>query len=503
MLNKNIIPLLLFCVACIALAVQFHAAPPLPHIVLNADAMYLPTLIADLFARGGRMADWYLTPAPYFFPDYPMFALAYLGGRDALAQIVLFGVLQLAVATVAIAWIARSGNRNLAPLTAMLVGAGLAWLALHAVEPYFYVLASAFHFGGFLMTLVFVALWLQYDQHGRRGHLFCMCAIAFLTALSDTLFIAQAMAPFLVTCALARRRDRPFARAALLAPLAVLAATILGSVSYRWVVTYRTRHGSVTGLAHLHQNAADLWQQLTTLITQIPVLGVVMIAWLVIGLAALVQTTLTGGFARLPRPLVLLLVFSMIAAGGNLASMLLLTKLVVTPRYLIAALCWPVIVMPILLAYWRPLWFGRAALGALAVLAAWLVAGSVATVQSAHSESMDYPAQSACIDRALAVTGARHGIAGYWDAKRIQSLSRRDLTIAQYLSDLTEQRWITSARYFRPTYDFAIITAANGMEYQLPADRLIASSGPPVLTAACGDRTVLVYGRDGLRMTPP
>jgi hypothetical protein len=39
----------------------------------SADALFLPTLYHDLFVWGGKLQDWILPPAPYIFPDMPLF----------------------------------------------------------------------------------------------------------------------------------------------------------------------------------------------------------------------------------------------------------------------------------------------------------------------------------------------------------------------------------------------------------------------------------------------
>ena len=43
----------------------------------NADALYLNVLFENL-SNGGRIVDWHLTPAPYFFPDYLVFSLPFI-----------------------------------------------------------------------------------------------------------------------------------------------------------------------------------------------------------------------------------------------------------------------------------------------------------------------------------------------------------------------------------------------------------------------------------------
>ena len=499
MFKRIVVPLALLALAFACIAVQYHAGIPMQASLFNSDGMYLPILFSDLFAHGGRIRDWYLTPAPYFFPDYPLYAVAYLVSEGAFNQFLAFGLLQLAAAAAAIGWIARTCRREHATLVAVLVVTALGWLAVRPVEPFIFALASAFHFGAFLGALLFVALWLQREQHARRWQLPCMCAITFLCTLSDSLFTVQAVAPFLLTCALVRRAPRPFAFRAVLPHAAVLAAALLGIAAYK-LVRHPTRPPTMLGLEHFARNAHALGQALTRVVEQVPVLGVVIGVYLAVGLACIVRVVPTRAFGSMPRPLLLLLVFSLAAMAGNLAAMLLLTNLVVNPRYIIAALTWPLVVTAILLAHWRAAWFSATSLSVVAMVVGLLGADAWAAVRRTGAEPAGYPSAVACIDQALATADVHNGIAGYWDAKWLQALSKHRLTVAQHMGNLSEHPWITSARYFRPAYDFAIVSNNGGDEYVLPVARLIALNGPPAHTATCGGYTVLVYGQDRLRV---
>jgi hypothetical protein len=63
----------LMVVLTIVMAVlAYHAGDHYMAQLGNSDALYLPTLFKDVFQHGGSIQDWYLTPAPYFLPDYPL-----------------------------------------------------------------------------------------------------------------------------------------------------------------------------------------------------------------------------------------------------------------------------------------------------------------------------------------------------------------------------------------------------------------------------------------------
>ena len=77
-----------------ALLLIFRAGHPVQAHLIHSDALYLPVLFDDLLRHGGRFADWFLTPAPYFFPDMPMYWLAWLASDSVFGQTTAFALLQ-------------------------------------------------------------------------------------------------------------------------------------------------------------------------------------------------------------------------------------------------------------------------------------------------------------------------------------------------------------------------------------------------------------------------
>jgi hypothetical protein len=194
------------------------------------------------------------------------------------------------------------------------------------------------------------------------------------------------------------------------------------------------------------------------------------------------------------------LVFATLSCVATVAVMLLSERAQPVPRYLIAALSLPLVAGVFLLAHWLGAGFRHAGLG-LAFLFAGLLAFDAWQVRNVDQVSRYfYPEQIACIDRALAQSGARRGIAQYWDAKNVQALSRHRPIMAQYMGDLAPMEWITSQRFFNAAYDFAIIAEREVPPLRLPRAQLIAANGEPARTVTCGDRSVLLFGPGRLRV---
>jgi hypothetical protein len=179
---------------------------------------------------------------------------------------------------------------------------------------------------------------------------------------------------------------------------------------------------------------------------------------------------------------------------------LLVYNVPVMTRYFIAAICWPVLLAPLVAAQ---LLRARATGALLAAAFAGCALIGVATARQwqGHPLQTDtYPDEVACIDKALATMDLHHGIAQYWDAKTTQYFSRNAITLAHYDDQLAESRWVTSKRYFRPAYDFALVGPLRAAPYNIPRERLEALNGKPAQEARCGDYTVLLYGRDKLKL---
>lgn len=499
MFKKTVLPLIFLALALAGVVVAYRAGHPIQNYLFHSDALYLPALFADLFSGGGRLADWYLTPAPYFFPDFPIFLLAYLVGEGPYQQILAYGLLQTLLTMVALYFVVRASAERYHLATASLIAIVLIWLAVNAAEPYVELFTSAYHFGAFLSTLGFVAFWLTLERDGgavsRRPALAGMCVLAFLTSLSDNIFLVQAIVPFIATWVLLRRTDGRGWRA-LGTPGAVLLAGILGSLSYKLIVAHSTRYPTKLGVSQLGANLHELLAILARLFTAFPLLGLVVCAYLLLGIACVIAVLRKRGFLDLPQPLLVLVTFSMLSMGATLAAVLLVTNLPVSPRYLVSVLLWPVVVSVLLTQHWlgaRFFWAGAYGSGIFALL---LLSSALRMPQVASPGY--YPEQLACIDKALEGKPLRKGIAQYWDAKHFQMFSHQPIRLAQYVSDLTPHRWITSDRFYSDAYDFAIIAEDGDAQYKLPADMLAALSGAPAEKIACGSRTVLIYGPDKL-----
>lgn len=493
---------LLFVLALGSIVLAYHSGHPLRDHLFNSDALYIPTVLADVLRGGGRLADWYLTPAPYFFPDYLLYLPAYLLGASIYDQVLIFALLQVAAIGGAVFLIAGAVLGRDRAAVATLACVALTSLALTVQRPYVELLSSAFHYGAFLAGLVFVALWLRLQtaatRRARRLLLAGMLLVTFATALSDNLFLVQVVAPFVLAVPLAAAQPQPW-RVRLAESSLILGAGVAGSAAYGAIVARSTRYPNSFGFGQVPANLDALLGQWWEAIAALPPLGLVLLGYAAC-CAASIRSCLRGTpVAGAPPALAWLTCFSLLSALVTSATVLLLTNLPVVPRYHIPDFSWPVIIVALWAAHLARQHFQALAMGTSAVLLALAGTGIAAlTPEKATGPRTYYPAEIACIDRAVAATRAQHGIAQYWDAKRIRAFSRQPYTLAQYLGNLSEHRWITSSKLFRQRYDFAIIDEGAPAGYKLDKQKLVRINGAPSRVVACGNKTVLLYPKDAM-----
>lgn len=491
------VTLLLLLATTVLFLLNYGAEARFIRHMVNSDALFLPVLFADLLDQGGRLSDWLLTPALYFFPDYPLYLAAHLTAPDIYARIATFALVQMALVFVLVrAILARFTAR---PATAAALALlGLCVLGFSGRLSYVYLFVSAHHYGIFLAALALVALWLWpgplTDWRDRSlAARWAILMLSFLTALSDALFLAQFVAPLLLTGWLTRAQAGAGWAGGpgrvLLAGIAGFAAGKLLNAGFGFAP-----HDGM-GLSLYPGNLLDFARSLWHEISRQPAVGLLFLVQ--IALAVRAGSTLRRGQRLSALDWLGLFTLSVLICD-------LLANWVVGshPRYMIPVFAWPVILAVAAVTQLPGLWH-RAGLAVLAGAA--LILGAAGTARLVADKGLAftyYPPEIACIDDALTPTGARAGLSDYWDAKRIPGFSRLDLSLAQHSNELRPSHWITSRAFFHDSYDFALIDE-TAPEDRKPSEELIRRlNGDPVRRVSCGHRTLLIYAPGGLRVPP-
>ena len=497
--NKGKLFAVLLILALSITAAYYLSGHSMQNNLFNSDYLYLPTLFSDLFSKDGELKNWLLTPAPYFFPDYPLFYIAYLVGSNPYSQIIIFALLQ-AILTLGAVWLlAKQISNANAFFASIVILIAIIWLALNSFEPFIFILNSAGHFGIFLASIVFIVFWLKIIEESTEVPLFVslMGILAFISTLSDNLFLIQVIAPLIATHIVVSTAKRDFLMKRMIALIFVTICSVFGSISYRWLIANHTRYHVSIGFDQFMSHLKDLQVLLSSAIVGNPVFGAIFLLYCALVLHSFFVLVRNG---REVGKLSWVAIFSFFSFFTTLGAASLVTNLPITVRYLIPTLFWPVIIVFIYFSrLLKDVFFHAGAIISLLAISS-LCWGYYPLFKKNGILTHYYPSDLACIDEVLEKEGIANGIAQYWDAKYIQNFSRLNLNIAQHLENLGEMHWITSKKYFKQTYDFAILSEAAASPYRISSENLKLLNGVPKSVTICGGRSVYVYGKDKLRV---
>jgi len=267
------------------------------------------------------------------------------------------------------------------------------------------------------------------------------------------------------------------------------------------VVDNPTRYPPSFGLDKAYDNLSDVYVAVYRTITGNPAYGILFVGYLGLVMFLLYRRIGRSTGTSYPRQLVWLTAFSFLSLCSTFVVAGLMTDLPVMRRYLIPAFSWPVVIVVLFLGHHLGQRFVAVATVISALLVVALSSSAYALAHNGGLSARFYPAEISCIDDALEKEGLSNGIAQYWDAKYLQQFSRLRLNIAQYLENLDEMKWITSKKYFRDSYDFAVVAEDAEPTYKISSEALMRINGSPKQVVSCGNRSLYIYGKDKLRTT--
>jgi hypothetical protein len=477
-------------------------------VFFNSDTLFPAELYQDLIQRGGSLYDWNLPPPPFFFPDWPIFFVTNALAPNPYWAVAAFFVAQIVLTFFALAWLNRLFlDRGKAFLFAGMSLLSLCYLCMESdagVSPFRCLALPVQHLGIFVTGLVVLRLAvmaiLSPETHVKKAHLFLIFILSSLASLSDALFVMQFCGPLVIASIyLWAKCVVPWRKA-----LSVAASTATGMtcglvlhghlrLNVVWYPVY-------IDIGVLSKNASDIESLFLYTWHTHP-------SWL--ALCALVWATLFCMWAfvdkleEFQRPLSgsakFLTAFCLASCGLVLASNLIL-NVTVAVRYFI-----PVFFFPVFLAPYVTLAIRRSGLRTTAILVcmAGVCAAAINFLASNRPLAFHgdyYPEEIQCMDAAFQKYGLDNGVANYWDAKRTVVLAKTEVNIAQLASNLENYEWFTSKRTFRRFYDFAIIDLAAPPDGMLNEARIKAINGQPRETVLCGEKKILVYPKNGLRL---
>jgi hypothetical protein len=472
----------------------------------NADTLYLPTLFRDVIADPGAWKRWYLTPAPYFFPDMPLYLIAYGINSDPYHTQSIYFCIQLALCTVLLFLTFSSFYSR---VNAILISATTvsiyAFFLSAGVSSLLYALTNAFHYGAFMGLIAGYVLTLKimYTNNSKiYTNFFMLLALISLITVSDRIFLIQFTIPLILAISYLWYKNRLQSGKAVSICTACLAGTAAGFALERLLIHHKTAHPVHLGIGVLDGNALTFANILKNFTMTAPGAMVIIIIFYIICLLimAFPDRLRNAGPIRVTAPHLLLAVLTSTSAAASIAVALLATNLSVTDRYMIPMLTAPVLLFPAILTVVEPKIRAKTAtLLAAAALLATVPAIMLRIPFGAEIQPAWYPEIAQCVDRLATETGLRNGLAQYWHSKPILVFSRENVKVAQYVDALEPMLWINDSGRYAQAYDFAIVEPGPTA---IDEAYLRSIAGEPSMVLPCADARILVYGEGGLKIPP-
>ena len=457
--------------------------------MLNSDALNIPTVVDNLMSHHGTLSHWYLSPAPYLFPDAPMHVIIHPFTSNMHVRLAIFAAAQIALLFVVVWRLAVRTLRNYPIAIAVTITGSLIWMSVLRGGPYDQLMTAGFHYGAFVVSIAVVTLAISTTHQNRNW-----CAIVilcFLTSLSDNIFVIQTTIPLVLTLLLVALFDGEHRANRLITAGITVSSSLIGSFSYGLFITHDTRYPLHLNMDKFRVNADGVRDIVVDFLRHHEPIAAAMV---VTSLLALHYFVRLAKRIRRTTPFAILSIFAFVSIASTCVGLILATTNEMTIRYFIPVFSWPVIIGALFL-FNTDIFGGKLPILVASISALMLCLNTSTVIDANGIDSAYYPVDIACIDNALSSTNAVHGMANYWDAKYIQAFSKSDITLAQHLDILMPMKWITTQDYFRKSYDFAIISTDAPPIYTLSRKRLVKNYGEPMSTSTCGTRIVLVFHR--------
>lgn len=223
-------------IGCIAIGAALLRADQVDlEYLFMTDALYLPSVYKDCIVDGNSLGDWYLNPAPNFFPDMVLYsALNALVVDFRLASylypIVQFVLIGLLLRTILMENKVVGDDKGIAAgFLMMVLPVFSGWWDDDFITT-FQLLINAYHMGALVNALI--ATWFLVRLIGRivAWELIALIVVVLLGAVSDKLFWLMFVGPATLACLLLCLNPiaRPRAMVlTMLVPLSVLSGHLL------------------------------------------------------------------------------------------------------------------------------------------------------------------------------------------------------------------------------------------------------------------------------------
>ena len=453
---------------------------------LNSDAFYISAFFKSLFVENHSYFSWYLTPAPYFFPDiFLAFGIMSVVSNWYIAM-GIFAVIQQFLLFLGIYMLCREFlTKALYP--ALGVFLIIIFYSYNFIETFSF--SSAYHFGEFLGGVWWLYLVIKAIKSTENKKFFIYCALAIilgsLLKFSDNLFTLHFIVPAVLAFVFLKILDILDTKKFFLLLSLCILSYLLGGSLYYLIITYSTQYQIAFATDSLLANKVHI----QNILKENKIISFLLLIFFgLLGLVLLFKKLREKLFFNKEHFLFLGLFFFFMFSFSFLSAAH--KFLYCNDRYFIATFGLGIIILSIFFFLHI-----RVSLKIPVVILA-ILAPNYSGLKS-FDFSYKTPL-SVCVDDFKATHKVKNGVSEYWQAKVIYMLS--SIPMAQVDNNLADVRWITSDSFYKDKYDFVIINNKPiRFDFLLNKAKIISINGQPDEIIECKEaNSEILYYKNGL-----
>lgn len=470
------------------------------NVIYNSDNVYLPMLYKSLFILNENFSDWYGSPAPYYFPDmFLYFFLMLITNGNYYLSFYLFFTIELIAIFITIFFIYKLFFNKFISLYFSLIILGTIYYIPSLILKYQYM--SVFHFGEFVIGLIIVYLVLSNFNNIIKIKLFIVFILTTITILSDKMLILHFIFPIIITLIfLWIKKD---ITSKLLTNVAmVFFMAFISSKIINYVIAV---HNSSYPLTFSYKNILENLNTISGIFkisfleyTFSSILNLISIVFIILISIYFFRIKNSYKFVKIQ----FFLFYSIIMIIGNIFALSLINDVPINERYMIPVFIIPIICIPIIYRLFINIIKEENVKNILiAITVVLFISISYSTFNNFKEKDLKteyYPNISSCIDTFLDKNNLKYGISGYWQAKSINLLSKKDIFISQVKPNLEPYLHVINSKWYRNIYDFALIEYDSPLAAFSPEkEKILNLNGNPTEIVKCENIEILYY-KNGL-----
>ncbi|WP_342146828.1 hypothetical protein [Rickettsiella endosymbiont of Aleochara curtula] len=480
----------------------------------NADILGFFNFFQDMFLNHVHYGDWSLSPAPHFFPDMLIFFPFLFLTKNIYYQFLITLWLMVIFTYFAVKFIySQFFTKEKSVIFALAATSSFFLLALKGLSPYILALVPAVHVGEFIIGILFIGIQVKIlNQEEISFNTYALLGISvvlsFSSSLSDLLFIPQfACSSCLAYTFLFLKNKLKFKQWIVFSNLAILPAIFGGFIS-KYLVPHAIlfkylNHPSIrkitlnTIIYQLHA-VINIFKNINYVMSLFFIIFYINI--FVILYAMTFKKVKEKYFFNFKKSHIFIISFIFFSIFSSVISIFPLCGV----NYVLDRYIMPFYFFSFLLFFIPISSINNYNL--ISKISTTIVLGiffwffvSVFIVYNKQGFKLKgnyYPEDIRCIDNALRGQG-RNGVAQYWTARPLSMLSKESLNVNQVLPNLSP--FLQSANIKNKNfYSFAIIDTFS--TWVLDQSLIESINGKPKKIIMCGDKKLLIYPENGLKI---